>query len=93
MRLLPVVQLGLLDRSLPFALATFMPSPVRSRIGSENSATIARTLNSNRPTGTTEGAGERWPHAPLTVSAFETHSQGRDEFDVQMLDLSLTRSW
>jgi hypothetical protein len=49
-RFLPVVQLGLLTRKRPLALATFMPSRVRSRMRSV-SATIARTLNSNRPTG------------------------------------------
>ena len=36
----------------PLALATFMPSRVRSRIRSDsNSATIANTLNSSRPRG------------------------------------------
>ena len=40
--------LGCLPRSRPLALATFMPSRVRSRIRSDsNSATIASTLNSS----------------------------------------------
>lgn len=40
------LQLGLLGRSRPLALATFIPSTVRSRIRSDsNSATIANTLN------------------------------------------------
>lgn len=43
------VELGLLAAQPPFALATFMPSTVRSRIRSENSATIVRTLNRSRP--------------------------------------------
>jgi hypothetical protein len=44
------LQLRLLPRSRP--LATFIPSRARSRIRSDsNSATLARALNSNRPTG------------------------------------------
>jgi hypothetical protein len=44
--------LDCLPRSRPFALATFMPSRVRRRMRSaSNSATIANTLNNNRPTG------------------------------------------
>jgi hypothetical protein len=43
---------GCSPRSRPLALATFIPSLVRSRIRSDsNSATIASTLNNNRPTG------------------------------------------
>ena len=43
---------GCLPRSRPLALATFIPSRVRSRIRSDsNSATIANTLNKSRPTG------------------------------------------
>jgi hypothetical protein len=49
---LPGVSLGCLPRSRPLALATFIPSRVRSRIRSDsNSATMANTLNSSRPTG------------------------------------------
>ena len=44
--------LGCLPRKRPLALAIFIPSQVRNRIKSDsNSATIASTLNSNRPTG------------------------------------------
>src|SRR3954447_16376305 len=43
---------GCFPRSLPLAFATRMPSLVRSRIRSNsNSATMASTLNSSRPTG------------------------------------------
>ena len=43
---------GCLPRSRPLAFATFIPFQVRSRIRSaSNSATIASTLNSSRPTG------------------------------------------
>jgi len=49
--LLHRLSLGCLPRSRPLAFATFMPSRVRSRIRSDsNSATIASTLNSSRPT-------------------------------------------
>ena len=45
------VSLGCLPGSLPLALATFIPSRVRRRIRSDsNSATIATTLNTSRPT-------------------------------------------
>jgi len=48
---LAAVELGLLAAQPTLALATFMPSRVRSRIRSDsNSATMARTLNSSRPT-------------------------------------------
>jgi hypothetical protein len=43
---------GCLPRSRPLALATFIPPRVRIRIRSvSNSATMASTLNSSRPTG------------------------------------------
>ena len=46
------LQLRPLPRSRPFAFATFIPSRVRILIRSDsNSATIANTLNSSRPTG------------------------------------------
>lgn len=45
-------EFGLFQRSLPLALATAMPSRVLIRIRSaSNSATMPRTLNSSRPTG------------------------------------------
>ena len=43
------LSLGYLPRSRPFAFATFIPSRVRNRIRTD-SATMASTLNSNRPT-------------------------------------------
>src|SRR3954466_4414320 len=51
-RVLATVGLGLFTtQPRPLALATFMPSTVRSRITSDsNSATIASTLNNSRPT-------------------------------------------
>jgi hypothetical protein len=49
--LLTAVELGLLAAQSALGLATFIPSRVRSRIRSDsNSATMARTLNSSRPT-------------------------------------------
>jgi hypothetical protein len=50
MRFLSAIDLGLLATQTSFALATFMPSLVRSPIRSD-SATIAGTLKSSRPTG------------------------------------------
>jgi len=52
-RLLALVELGLLPpQRRPLALASLIPSRVRSLIKSDsNSATLASTLNSNRPTG------------------------------------------
>jgi hypothetical protein len=50
-----VLQFGLLARTRPLAFATFIPLRVRSRIRSDsNSATIADTLNSSRPAGSTQ---------------------------------------
>ena len=50
--LLAGVQLRLLPRSRPWALATRIPSRVRKRIRSpSNSATMARTLNGDAPVG------------------------------------------
>ena len=46
------MSLGCLPFGCPFARATLMPSRVHMRIRSaSNSATIANTLNSSRPTG------------------------------------------
>src|SRR3977135_1070934 len=46
------LSLGFLPRSRPFVRATFIPSRVLILIRSDsNSATMARTLNSNLPTG------------------------------------------
>jgi hypothetical protein len=54
------LELRLLSRSRPLALATFIPSLVRSRIRSDsNSATIASTLNNSRPTGPSDRGSSR----------------------------------
>ena len=67
------VSLGLRPRKCPLALATLMPSRVRSRIRADsNSATIANTLNSNRLTGSVGSypGGRAW--SPRGVSASST---------------------
>ncbi len=68
-RLLAGVSLGCLPRSRPLALATLMPSRVRIRIRSaSNSATMASTLNSSRPTGSV-GSCTRAAEAELDLAA------------------------
>jgi hypothetical protein len=58
---------GCLPRSRPLALATFIPSRVRIRIRSvSNSATIASTLSSSRPTGSV-GSWIEPPRLSLTL--------------------------
>ena len=59
-------ELGLLATQPALGLATFMPSRVRARIRSaSNSATMARTLNSSRPTGSV-GSCKEPPRLSLT---------------------------
>ncbi len=56
---LPGETLGRLPRSRPLAQATFMPLRVRMRARSAlNSATMAKTLNSSRPTGSVGSCNE-----------------------------------
>src|ERR1039457_1649673 len=73
------LSLGCLPRSLPLALATFMPSRVRILIRSDsNSAIIARTLNSSRPTGSSGSWSDppMFSFTPALVSSPAVHRSG-----------------
>src|SRR5829696_4413005 len=76
------LQLRLLPRSRPFALAIFVPSRVRILIRSaSNSASIASTFNSSRPTGSV-GSWTEPPRLSLTFlfvsSSRISHVSGSD---------------
>jgi len=75
--LLGGVEFGCLPRSRPLALATFMPSLVRILIKSDsNSAIIARTLNSSRPTGSF-GSWTEPPMLSLTFASVSSATMSR----------------